>query len=265
MSTRMLMRRIGYTGLEIWLPVGLLVFWWAITRHGSSVFFPSLSAIWDAFKENWLFARVGSDLLPSVLLFVEGLALASVIGIVLGLWLGSWQLGRRATAPTVDFLRSIPAPALISIMIVLLGFNQSMKVASITFSAIFPVLLNTIDGVRGVEQTKLDVAVAYRLRARDRILRVVLPGASPQIFAGLRVSLAVALAVLVFSEMLAGTKGLGYFILYTQQTYQVPAMWSGIIMLGLLGYAANLVFLIFERRVMRWHRGWRGATRAGGN
>src|SRR6185437_6822388 len=99
---------------------------------------------------------------PSVLRFIEGLFLASVIGIGVGLWLGTWQLGRRAAAPTIDFLRSIPAPALISIMIVLLGFNQSMKVTSITFAAVFPVLLNTIDGVRGVEKTKLDVAVAYR-------------------------------------------------------------------------------------------------------
>jgi sulfonate transport system permease protein len=264
MSSHAVSRRLVNIGLEVWLPVGLLIFWWAMTRHGSSVFFPSLSEIWDAFKENWLFSKVGSDLIPSVVRFAEGLFLASVIGIGLGLWLGTWQLGRRATAPTIDFLRSIPAPALISIMIVLLGFNQSMKVTSITFAAVFPVLLNTIDGVRGVEQTKLDVAVAYRLRRRDRILRVVLPGASPQIFTGLRVSLAVALAVLVFSEMLAGTNGLGYFILYAQQTYQIPAMWSGIIMLGLLGYSANLVFLVFERRVMRWHRGWRGATRAQG-
>jgi ABC-type nitrate/sulfonate/bicarbonate transport system permease component len=257
-------RRAGNIALEVWLPVAILVAWWAATRDGGSAFFPPLGDIWTAFKDNWLFSRFTSDLIPSVLLFLEGLAIASVLGIALGLWLGTWQLGRRATAPTIDFLRSIPAPALISVMIILLGFQQSMKVASIAFAALFPVLLNTIDGVRGVNQTQLDVATAYQLRPRDRILRIVLPAASPQIFAGLRVSLAVALAVLVFSEMLAGTNGLGFFILYSQQTYQVPAMWSGIILLGLLGYTVNLVFVAFERRIMRWHRGWRATARDAG-
>jgi sulfonate transport system permease protein len=109
-----------------------------------------------------------------------------------------------------------------------------------------------------------DMATAYKLRARDRIFRVVLPSASPQIFAGLRVSLAVALAVLVFSEMLAGTEGLGFFILYSQETYQIPAMWSGIIMLGLLGYAVNIIFVLMERRIMGWHRGWRATARDAG-
>jgi ABC-type nitrate/sulfonate/bicarbonate transport system permease component len=257
-------RRIGNVGLEVWLPIAILLFWWYATRDGGSTFFPSLGKIWTAFRDNWLFSRVTTDLIPSVLLFVEGLAIASVLGIVFGLWLGLWPLGRRATAPTVDFMRSIPAPALISVMIILLGFGASMKLASIAFAALFPVLLNTIDGVRSVSQTQIDVAIAYKVRRRDTILRIVLPGASPQIFAGLRVSLAVALAVLVFSEMLAGTDGLGFFILYSQQTYQIPAMWSGIIVLGLLGYGANAVFILIERRIMRWHRGWRQTARDAG-
>jgi ABC-type nitrate/sulfonate/bicarbonate transport system permease component len=253
--------RVAILGLEIWLPVGLVVLWWALTRDGGSAFFPPLSEIWDSFRANWLFERVGSDLVPSVLLFVEGLLIASVAGVGLGLLLGLWSFGRRATGPSIDFFRSIPAPALISVMIILLGFGQTMKVAAISFAALFPVLLNTIDGVRGVNQVQIDVATAYRLRKRDRIVRVILPAASPQIFAGLRISLAVALAILVFSEMLAGTDGLGFFILYSQETYQIPAMWSGIVMLGLLGYVVNLIFVLMERRIMRWHRGWRATAR----
>jgi ABC-type nitrate/sulfonate/bicarbonate transport system permease component len=257
-------RRLWHIGLEVWLPVLLVVVWWSATRSGDSAFFPPLGTVWDAFQENWLFERVGSDLVPSVLLFVEGFLLASAAGIVLGVILGLWGLGRRASAPTIDFLRSIPAPALISVMIILLGFGQSMKVAAIAFAALFPVLLNTIDGVRGVDTMQTDMATVYKLRARDRIFRVVLPSASPQIFAGLRVSLAVALAVLVFSEMLAGTEGLGFFIIYSQETYQIPAMWSGILVLGLLGYVVNLIFVVFERRIMRWHRGWRATARDAG-
>lgn len=255
--------RIGVLGLEIWLPVGLLVLWWYLTRDGGSAFFPPLSEIWDSFRENWLFARVGSDLVPSVLLFLGGLAIASVVGVVLGVFLGLWTLGRQATAPTIDFFRSIPAPALISVFIIVLGFGVSMKLSVIAFASLFPVLLNTIDGVRGVNQVQIDVATSYRLSRTDRIFRIILPAASPQIFAGLRISLAVALAVLVFSEMLAGTNGLGFFILYSQETYQIPAMWSGIILLGLLGYFVNVIFVLLERRVLAWHRGWRSTARDG--
>jgi ABC-type nitrate/sulfonate/bicarbonate transport system permease component len=173
--------------------------------------------------------------------------------------LGLYRPARRATAPTIDFLRSIPAPAIISVMIILLGFGDGMKIVAITFASTFPVLLNTIDGVRGVDQQQLEMARAYRLRRRDEIFRITLPAATPQIFAGLRTSLAVALAVMAFSEMFAGTDGLGFFIIFAQATYRTSEMYAGVFMLGLLGYAVNLIFVTTERRILRWHRGWRAS------
>ncbi len=254
-------RRLGTIAAGIWLPLLLLAYWWWATKGGSSPFYPPLTEIWEAFERNWLFDRVDSDLKPSLLLFVGGYLIAAFLGIALGTLLGMWSLGRRATVPIVDFLRSVPAPAVISILIVLLGFGYQMKLTVIAFTALFPVLLNTIDGVRGVNRELLDLATVYQLRLRDRIFRVMLPAASPQIFAGLRVSLAIALAVLVFAEMMAGTNGLGFFIFEAQATYQIPNMWSGIVLLGLIGYAVNLIFLFLEGRIMRWHRGWRAQER----
>lgn len=260
----MTLRRASTIALEIWLPIALVVLWWLLTRSGDSPYFPTLPLLTETFMDNWVFERVGSDLVPSVLLFLEGFGIAAILGITLGLGLGLWPLGRRATAPVIDFMRSIPAPALISVMIILLGFGQSMKASAVAFAALFPVLLNTIDGVRGVDPVQLDTGTVYRLRQRDRIFRIVLPSASPQIFAGLRISLAVALAVLVFSEMLAGTDGLGFFIVFAQETYRIPEMWTGIVMLGLLGYVVNLIFLATEHRIMAWHRGWRATARSSG-
>jgi ABC-type nitrate/sulfonate/bicarbonate transport system permease component len=256
-------RRVVSVAVAVWLPIALLVLWWLLTRDGESPYFPPLGDIWDAFRGNWLFSRFGSDLLPSVLLFLGGYVIASVLGVVLGVLLGLWPLGRRALVPLIDFMRSVPAPALISILIVLIGFGVAMKLTVIAFTALFPILLNTIDGVRGVSPQQLDMAKAYRLRWSDRIFRIVLPAASPQIFAGLRVSLAVALAVLVFAEMLAGTEGLGYFIYSAQETYQITDMWSGIVVIGLIGYAVNVVFVRTEHVVLRWHRGWRTSARNG--
>jgi len=257
-------RRVGSLALELWMPIALVVTWWFWSEHSHSFFFPPLRKIMIQFRETWLFSRFASDLLPSLLRFAEGIAIAVVAGIGIGLLLGLWPLGRRATAPIVDFLRSVPAPALISVMIVLIGFGNGMKVTSIAFAAFFPTLLNTIDGVRGVDLLQIEMAQAYKVRRRDRIVRVVLPAASPQIFAGLRITLGIALAVMVFSEMAAGTNGLGHFIIFAQETYRIPDMWSGIIVLGLMGYAVNLAFLAIERRVMRWHRGWRAATKDAG-
>jgi ABC-type nitrate/sulfonate/bicarbonate transport system permease component len=76
----------------------------------------------------------------------------------------------------------------------------------------------------------------------------------------MRVALAVALLVMAFSEMFAGTNGLGFFIVFAQETYRIPDMWAGIVMLGIVGYAVNLCFLAFERRILRWHRGWRATA-----
>jgi sulfonate transport system permease protein len=250
--------------VAVWLPLALLALWWLLTRDGESIYFPPLQDIWREIEANWLFERVGSDLLPSLGLFFGGYLFASALGIVLGTALGMWPLGWRATLPIIDFLRAIPAPALISVLVVLLGFESSMKLTVIAFTALFPVLLNTIDGVRGVSIQQLEMATVYRLRRSDRIFRIVLPAASPQIFAGLRISLAVALAVLVFAEMLAGTSGLGFFIFTAQETYQIPEMWSGIVVLGLIGYVVNLAFVLAEGRIMRWHRGWRATARDAG-
>ena len=126
--------------------------------------------------------------MPSLWHFAVGLAIATVLGVGLGLFLGLWTPARRALSPVIDFLRAIPAPALISIFILLVGFGASMKISSIAFAAMFPVLLNTIDGVRGVEPVQLDMARAYRLSRSQRVRHVILPAAPPQIFAGLRLA-----------------------------------------------------------------------------
>jgi ABC-type nitrate/sulfonate/bicarbonate transport system permease component len=257
-------RRLLDIGLEIWLPITLVVLWWYLSENSSSPFFPPLREILQVFADTWVFERFGTDVVPSLTRFLEGFAVAVVLGVSIGLVLGLLPLARRATAPTIDFLRSIPAVALVSVFIVLLGFGDIAKVTAIAFAAFFPILLNTIDGVRGVDPVQLDLARAYKVRRHQKIVKIVLPAASPQIFAGLRISLAVALLVMAFSEMFAGTNGVGFFILFTQDTFRIPEMWSGIVLLGIMGYVVNLIFVLFERRIMRWHRGWRATARDAG-
>ncbi len=135
-----------------------------------------------------------------------------------------------------------------------------MKVFIIAFVCLWPVLLNTIDGVAGVDPTLRETARVYGIRARDRLLKLTLPSAAPQIFAGMRTSVSLALILMVISEMVASTNGIGYFVLESQRQFDITDMWSGILLLGILGYVLNAIFTLVERRVLRWHRGARASA-----
>ncbi|NED99101.1 ABC transporter permease [Phytoactinopolyspora halotolerans] len=252
--------RILGVGLEIAVPIAVLVLWAVLSRDGSSFYFPPLLDIFRTFQETWLFTRVGSDVVPSLARLLTGYAIAVVAAVVIGVALGSSHLLRRMVDPVVQFLRAIPPPVLIPAGILVLGVNSTMKVALIAFVCFWPVLLNTIDGVDGVDPTLRETARSFHIRRRDRLFRVVLPSAAPQIFAGARVSLALAVIMMVVSEMVASTNGIGYFVLQSQRTYAITEMWSGILLLAILGYALNGLFLLVERQVLKWHRGVRAGS-----
>lgn len=243
--------------LEITVPIVLLVVWAALTVNANSFIFPSLIEILKKFQQIWLFARVESDVVPSLLRLFVGYSIAMVLAIVIGIPLGLYELPRRATAPIVEFFRAIPSPALIPFAIAAIGVGWGMKIFVIAFVCVWPALLSTIDGVRGIEPTMNETARMYRISGLQKLLYVVLPGAMPQILAGMRTSLSLALILMVISEMVASTEGIGFFVLQSQRSFAIPEMWSGILLLGILGYALNYVFVVAERRLLAWHRGAR--------
>lgn len=247
--------------LELGVPVAAVTAWWIWSTRAANFYFPPLPDILDAFRRDWLFSRAESDLIPSLKRLAAGYAIAAALGVGAGTVLGLSPAAGRATAPLVNFLRSIPPPALIPFGIVVIGVGDSAKIFLIAFVCLWPVLLATIDGVAGIEPMVLDTARSYRLGPADRLLRVVLPAASPQISAGLRTSLSLSIIMMVISEMVASENGVGYFIVEAQRTFAIPEMWAGMIMLGILGYVLNLAFALLERRLLRWHRGAR--ARAG--
>jgi ABC-type nitrate/sulfonate/bicarbonate transport system permease component len=243
--------------LEVAVPVALLVLWGVLSAGSETYYFPPLTDILRAFSDTWLFERVGSDVVPSLVRLGLGYGIACVVGVAAGLALGLSPPLRRAADPVVQFLRAIPPPALLPFGILVMGVGTSMKVFIIAFVCVWPVLLNTIDGVGGVDPTLRETSRVYGVPRRDAILRVMLPAASPQIAAGMRTSLSLALILMVISEMVASTNGIGYFVLQSQRSFAITEMWSGILLLGILGYALNAVFVLVERRVLRWHRGAR--------
>jgi ABC-type nitrate/sulfonate/bicarbonate transport system permease component len=245
--------RFKNAALEAVLPVVIVVVWYVGSANSTSLYFPPLHDILVAYRENWLFARFGSDVLPSLGRLAAGYSIAAVAGIVGGLAIGTSYVARRLTSPVISFFRSVPSAALLPPAILVLGVGDSMKVFLIAFVCVWPVLLNTVNGVDEVDETMLETARTYRLPLRLRIGRVILPAAGPRIFAGLRVAVAFAIVVMIISELTASTNGLGYFVAQSQNTFAITDMWSGIVLLGLLGYLVNLAFTRIERRVLSWY------------
>ena len=216
-----------------------LLLWQLAAMALDSAFLPPLGEVFRAFADSFIFERIWSDVVPSIGRMAAGYALAAAVGVGAGLVIGSNWVVRRTTGPVTEFLRAIPPPALLPFAMLVFGFGLSMKVFVIAIGCVWPILLNTVDGVRGADPMFNEVARVYRLDSRSRLRRVVIPAAAPQIAVGLRASLSIALILMVISEMVASTNGLGYFVLQAQRTFRLDDMWAGILMLGIVGFALN--------------------------
>jgi ABC-type nitrate/sulfonate/bicarbonate transport system permease component len=147
--------------------------------------------------------------------------------------------------------------ALFPLAIILLGTGDGEKVTLIGFACFWPVLLATVDGVRGVDPAKLDVSHSFRLGRAMTLWRVVLPAAAPQVAGGIRTATSVGLVTMLGSELYAADRGIGYFVLQSQREFSIVDMWAGLLLLGMLGYLINLLVGIAEHRLLSWHRSMR--------
>jgi ABC-type nitrate/sulfonate/bicarbonate transport system permease component len=206
----------------------------------------------------WLGPLVATEILPSIIRMLLGWGIAVVVGVVVGFVIGLLPGFAKYVEPMMTFLRNLPPAALIPVFLLILGVGDSMKVAFIASTVIWPIILNTIDGVGAVDQTQLSTGRAYGISPRRVLFSIILPSALPKIFAALRISLSLALILMVISEMVAATNGIGFEILYSQRTFRIVDMWSGIVVLSLLGFILNQLIGLVENRALRWHRGARG-------
>lgn len=245
-----------------WLVLlGVVLVWELAARLGGTVYFPPPTKIAEAGAELWfggpasqlwLKSIVFNELAPSVARAVGGWFIAAVIGITLGTMLGRSRTGMDYVGPLFAFMRAIPSPTLIPVFIGLFGVYTSMKLATIVFGAVWPILLNTVDGVRSVDPLQADTARSFRTPRHRWIGMVVLPAALPKIFAGLRLSLSIAVLLMVISELVGRTSGLGYQLIYSQRQFDFANMWAYIVLLGILGYGLNALLLVVERRMLAW-------------
>jgi ABC-type nitrate/sulfonate/bicarbonate transport system permease component len=252
-------RAAGRAVTRAWLFAALIGAWWAWSAGSTSVYFPPLPKIARTLWSQWAVGPARAELGSSLEHLVLGYAIAGLAGIGIGALLWSLRYLREATSPYLYFLYVLPAPVLVPAVITIFGIGAAMKVVIIAFAAVWPTLLNTLDGMRGVDTVKLDTGRALGMSGVRRTLQVVLPAAAPQVVAGLRNSLQVSIILMVVSEWVASTGGIGFYIVNAQESFDYLGMWSGILMLAIVGCVASLLFVLAENRLLYWHYGARAA------
>ncbi|HVV11541.1 ABC transporter permease [Amycolatopsis sp.] len=239
--------------------IAFLVVWQLVTKAADDPYFPPptdiLSAAKDAFFGN---TALTDDILPSLGRIFAGWGISVVVGVPLGLALGRSPVVTDYVSPMFFFARSIPAALLVPVFLVAFGIGPKMEIITILWGTIWPILLNTIDGARSVDDVKTETVRAFRISRADWIFGVVLPTALPKVFAGMRLGLSLAIILMVVSELMGGsTSGIGYQMILTQSNFVLSQMWAWIVLVSLLGYLANLLLSVAEKRALAWHPGFR--------
>lgn len=246
----------GKVLLYCWLPTLLICLWWFLPPK-NSVYFPALWVVLDNVRDQWIWHLARTELVPTVKILAGGYAISLAAGILLGLILSLVKPLYELSLPVISFFRGLPAIALIPPLLLLLGLGGTFKVGIVVLGAIQPVLLNTYNGLQSINEVQADTARAYGIHGIRRVVTVMLPAASPQIVAGARTALQVSILLVVASEIVGSTAGVGYIIVQAQQNFDGPGMWGGMLVLGALGIVLNLLFVISERFLMSWYSGMR--------
>lgn len=239
-----------------WMPVLLAVLWWEVPSR-TSLYFPPLWVVVDAFHKEWFGPQAHKDLAPSVEHVLAGFALAVVGGVALAFALSVVPGLYQVALPVITFFRGLPSPALIPPLLLVFGLGAGFKIGIIALAAVWPVLLNAYDAFCSMDEVQRETAASYRLSRWQRLSRVTLPAAAPQITAGARTALQVSILVMVASEFISASSGIGYAIALAQDSFDTPGVWAGMLLLGALGIVLNGLFVLCERKVLAWHRGMR--------
>jgi len=187
-----------------------------------------------------------------------GLAIATVVAVVLGAIIGLVPFLRRATHTTVEFLRPIPSVALIPLAILMYGFQLPAALFIIVFASFWQVFVQVLYGVADVDAVARDTARSFGLSRQSRLINLVLPTTLPYLMTGLRLAAAVAIILTITAELTIGVAGIGRAIVFAQSTGNFTLVYALVIVTGLIGIVVNMVFRLIERRTLSWHQSVRG-------
>ncbi|WP_297004159.1 ABC transporter permease [uncultured Corynebacterium sp.] len=236
------------------LIIVFLALWEIAPRNNwvNPTFLPPLSDVLAAGQKLLANGTLAEHLGASLTRSLVGFTLAAVAGVVLGLLIGWYTFLADLLTPFLEIFRNTAALALLPVVTLLLGIGETSKISLVVYAALFPVLLNTVTGVRTVDPLLVRSARSLNLRPHQIFIKVVLPSSVPSIFTGLRMGAAASILVLVAAEMIGAKSGLGYLIQASQLNFQIANMYVGIITIAVLGLIANFGLLAVQRRLERW-------------
>lgn len=238
--------------MAAWLPVLILVAIWIYTNAVPSPFTPPLQNVVQQFFQFWLGEGFIEHVIPSLRNTAAGFLIALVIGLGLGTLLARVPALDVLLSPLITFSRSLPPLVLLPLVFVFTGNSDLGRIGLIAYGAVWPILLNTIDGIRAIAPEVLQTARSYRVTRFDTFSRVILPGAFPQISVGIRLSLTISLVLMVASEFYGSLQGIGAMLFEAKNTFLTADMWAGVILLGIIGYVISVLYELVERRLLRW-------------
>src|SRR5882757_147153 len=235
---------------------GFIALWQLIAdlKLVSPVFLPGPDRAWAALLRGFSSGGLSSKLIGTLEHMAYGWLTASIVGVAIGAMIGSSRAMRTYVAPSLEFLRPLPVSAIIPVAIAMLGLTQGMALFVIAFGAIWPIILATIHGFAAVEPRLYEMTRSLQMSRLAVIFKIALQSASPDILAGMRLSLTVALILSVVCEILAGLDGLGHWVLLSARSFRSADLFAGVILLGITGYATSLAMAVAEHRLLKWQR-----------
>jgi len=249
-------RRILWILFSFILPVLVVVFWYiaARARLVSSLLLPSPRVVIDEFWQQLTVGTIKSDIAISLNRILKGYALAATIGVFLGVVMGMSRKAERFLSLTFTSLRQIPMMAWVPLLIIWFGIGEESKVAVIFMAAYFPILMNTLSGIRRTDPKLIEVGKMYKLSKLKLFLKIYLPSALPNIFVGLKLGLGISWMAVVGAEMIAASSGIGYRLTDARMLMQFPIVFSGMIAIAISGVFMDMVLTFISRTATPWEK-----------
>lgn len=243
---------IKWIGPLVFVVLLALLEWGTQTGFITPLTLPKPSDILGTFAELWRSGQLWLHLLPSLTRLIVGATLGVTTGIAVGVAIGLFSHVRAGLVPLVAAIFPIPKIALLPLFVIWFGIDEGSKYALIALGSFTPTVVSTYGAVDNVDRGLIRMGQSFGLSWKSIVWKIVLPGAMPGILSGLRISLAIAIILLVAAEMLGAEHGIGAYILQAGSLYDLERLFAGVVILSLLGVAVSFAVGQIEKRVLRW-------------
>jgi ABC-type nitrate/sulfonate/bicarbonate transport system permease component len=234
------------------IPLILLFVVWQVFATDDSPYYPRPSTWWDELVKLWRDGSLTPAVGATIETFAISLVVATILGALVGALIGAWGIMHKALNPTLEFLRAMPSATVVPIFVLLIGYDQRMKVAVVVFTAIWPIMLNVMSAVRDINPVLMDTAATLHLNWFDRSRKVLFPSLLPAILLGVRVAAPIALIITLLVEILTGVSGVGALIATAQTNFQSATVFGLVVVAGFFGLLVNALVAFIEGYVFRY-------------